>query len=384
MSANENSRKKGGNIWIISKNPKGSGTLNGLSGIARLLSDDLGYETVSFQTQEYSEKFRAAFSQVFNMPQQSLSKHFDQVCHFFKVSSHTLNTKMSWEANQHMFQTYGFPDIMLTDASASPYGDFSLIKPASERLLFPASTFVEASMQYLNWGKYSQKGKQNLVPHHMTQEILDKEAEKLRSTLPIGKPLIAIVIGSPRDETLEAFGKKLEIIQQQHPDALLYFSSCHRTDTESFIKFCASINHPDKRVFDWHSDASANNPYKGFLKAADHMIVVGESHSMVSERLYAGRAAHIYYEPYMGGYEATYYSFQEDGHVINLKTADVSAGLITPSFEPVDVTRDIADALKTEFLQHQSRTSPEIKVRIPGDPRPDHTVSQMIAEASLR
>ena len=170
-----------GLIWIVSKHKRGSGNLNAVRGVARVLGEDMNFQTKEFELDEYL----AALNLQYDIIRDSggttgrLSNTFGRICDHFSISPRNLQLKINWEANQSLFKTHGCPDIVMTDEMGVPFGNHIAIDSTTTGPLFPWRTYVASHMQYLGWGYYTNYAASNLVPHNLTQELLDEEAKKL-------------------------------------------------------------------------------------------------------------------------------------------------------------------------------------------------------------
>lgn len=96
------------------------------------------------------------------------------------------------------------------------------------------------------------------------------------------------------------------------------------------------------------------NPYIGLINEADHIVVGGESLSMLSEPLAVGKPA-IIYEPGM-----SHGKLYKKGLVIDFKacSADTRFDADAPRIKPVNITEDITDRLIGKFQEAVKKHKP--------------------------
>jgi hypothetical protein len=162
-----------------------------------------------------------------------------------------------------------------------------------------------------------------LVSHHLTEDLLATEAKKIRQHYPkIKGELVAVLMGgggyyTPRnyDETAE----KLKDIASHYPDGVTFFlcpSRRTRKDYKSLfnaldessltktlnspIRFLKSLfgkaaqpNKMNVTGVEYEKSIKTYNPYLGLLGAADHIVVTGDSVSLVSESLFTGKNIYL-------------------------------------------------------------------------------------------
>lgn len=85
------------------------------------------------------------------------------------------------------------------------------------------------------------------------------------------------------------------------------------------------------------------NPYVGLLQEADHVIVCGDSRSLISEPLAAGKPVMLY--------EAgkDHIGMKQKGLALEFNTCAAHRAFETGKIKPVNLTEDIADKMAQEF-----------------------------------
>ncbi len=195
-----------------------------------------------------------------------------------------------------------------------------------------------------------------IVPHHITPDVLYKAREKFLARHPALKhPLTAIFMNTkePTEESIQMLADACRAT-----DGSFYFCpSPSRTDphyyerlTEGFAEACkgqnkdviaASIN--DIRLF--------YNPYLGLMDQADHVIVLGESRSVVSEALMNGRPVHVDWQSGTAEYfeERHYAALEKEGYVKYIYGHESGKPLDSTKLAPLNSTEAIADHIVKEF-----------------------------------
>ncbi len=261
-------------------------------------------------------------------------------------------------ASEQYFQDHGLPTAILhTFADRFKHGDAAFSFKGS--ILTPQSVFLSDKLTTTAWDSYLPVHLRSLAPHSRTVDDLRAEAARLHPLLkPDGKPLIAIVIASA--EAIDGVRDSLNNLPHQYPDARFVLSSSPRMSAKKFSEFCQDFSvllsagqKADMIAYNYNSGEPAKNPYAGLLSIADHMIVVGDSASMISERLSAGKSVH--YAPSDGLRPLP------DGPASLIETGKIryfppGGRLATSQFRPVNVTAIIADTLIDQYRQHLETT----------------------------
>ncbi|MGH1376114.1 MAG: ELM1/GtrOC1 family putative glycosyltransferase [Alphaproteobacteria bacterium] len=318
-------------IWVLTETGDMSGRRNALDGVARHLSEDIHHLSI------YDLEVPA-------IPPEN-------------IDAPTMQT--DFNDTQHDIGRHEMPDIILTDLNNFNNGNGQSIESYDNdiEVSFPDTVFVSADMQFLNWENFAQGSDRNLSPHNLTHEQIKNEAHQLQSRLGESSPIIAIMVSeiSPR-ENLEDLQEKLTQITQSHPESDIYLCSAPRTDPDIFNALYQTVQNTDNtvHVYDWKNEQGENNPYIGLLQLAEHMVIVGESHSTLSERLFTGQSAYTYYEhpKEVEDYIRANSNQTNQGQIKDLKTEDISNGLTTDKFPPIDITPAVAQGIQNQYEQH--------------------------------
>jgi hypothetical protein len=111
--------------------------------------------------------------------------------------------------------------------------------------------------------------------------------------------IVALVGGSTHQhslspETARDLGDRLRIFAQRSGGSIAVVNSRRTGDTAT--QAIEKALGPDAHVHKWHPDA-IENPYLGYLAAADVLVVTGDSESMIAEAAAAGKPMYIYALP---------------------------------------------------------------------------------------
>ncbi|MFO1154990.1 MAG: ELM1/GtrOC1 family putative glycosyltransferase [Rhodospirillales bacterium] len=140
---------------------------------------------------------------------------------------------------------------------------------------------------------------ENRTPlHRVTRERLDGDAASWRDRLAhLPKPYVAVVIGGSSgpysfDHAAAArLAEQASALAKELGGSLLVTTSA-RTPLPTVETFCQNVTVPTY-LYRWSKDAR-ENPYFAFLGLADHIVVTGDSMSMLTEACAAGRPVHIF------------------------------------------------------------------------------------------
>ncbi len=319
-------------IWVITETGNVSGRRNALEGVARHLSDNI----------------------------QLISIEDTQATQITPPSDETSAIQSNFHDVQDPLIDEQLPDIILTDLNCYPDISGHTIESydGDMEVNYPNSVFVVGDMQFLNWNSFAPECDLNLSPHNLTEQVISEEAQKLKEHLTTDTPVIAIMISeiSPQ-ESIKDIQNKLTQAIQYHSNADIYLCSAPRTQPDIFKTVCQEINDQAETnvyTYNWQEEQGQNNPYIGLLQHAEHMILVGESHSILSERLFTGQSIYTYYDhpEEVAKHIAAHSNMTDKTHIKDLKTDDISNGLTTVTFAPVDITPLIAQSVEARYEQH--------------------------------
>ncbi len=237
---------------------------------------------------------------------------------------------------------HGNPDIML-----SRYGYYGGMMSSIPPRLLVSSINEGLSDELL--------GESSLVSHHLTPELLAEQGKQFRDNYKeINTPLIAVMMVNVND--IEAFAQRMVSKCAEYKDgATVFICTSRRTHQDNYTKLKTRLEElaAEKGVgdrlkisgynFHEHVGQKSFNPYVGLIEAADHVVVAGESMSMVSEPLAAGKPVYLY-EPGHG-----YSSLKKKGLAIDFNKTAPDTRFDDHRIKPVNITEDIADRLIDKF-----------------------------------
>lgn len=202
----------------------------------------------------------------------------------------------------------------------------------------------------------SEMGRCEVVPHHLTPEILETEGRIFAGEFAeLPRPFIGVSVASPG--MMDDFVLSLASVREAYPEATFFLCGCHRTDSEA-LKLLASklaMALDDERkysviAFDYQAKEKEEgrhnfwNPYKGLLDQADHLIIYGGSASMLSEALSTGKTV----------YTTASMEDRLDGAVRSFWRHPLGAPFKTEAVAPVNLISQCADALINKHAMHKN------------------------------
>jgi hypothetical protein len=236
------------------------------------------------------------------------------------------------KAREMVFDLHGYPDLLLGTGSI-------MIENPKKPILLVETDISEVISSKSSCGK--------VVAHDLTQDELNIEAQKLHDHFPVIKgPLLAVMMGG--GPLCEATAEKLLAAAEQYKEITLFLCPSRRTgDAFKELKHFFDVkteNKPHIHIVgvDYKDMLAGYNPYKGLLGAADHIAVVGNSYSLISEALFVGKTI------YADNSHSEYKRLIWRGHI---KPIHKLAAMPLPTVEkkPIDVTKKIASKLVHEF-----------------------------------
>jgi hypothetical protein len=248
----------------------------------------------------------------------------------------------------------GGPDIMIGSNSALDVDAFP------KRPVLTISSINEVIQ-----GRVTQ-GVCELVPHHLTKEILADARTRFQEVFPDVKgPLVAVMMGG-RFRSEEELAEKLVKIARNYPEITFFLCPSRRTGMSAPV-LAEALERKIRRlqegngVFadqqtpyngkitildaEYGAAIAANgfNPYLGLLGRADHIVVAGESYSLVSEALFTGKNIYLFKEGH------AYKGLHNKGYVQKVAALDENQPFPTRPMEPLDLTRDVAASIVEEY-----------------------------------
>lgn len=219
-------------------------------------------------------------------------------------------------------------------------------------------------------------GRENYVAHNLTEDLLKAEGEEFCKRYPdIKGPLVAIMLGGNASFfDLKRTAKQLSQMVERCDDVNFFICPSIRTngadetlikllskDHKSIFNFFAVPSYikslyADKRnvnILHWpykKEAALSYNPYYGLLDQADHICVLGDSFSLVSEALFTDKPI---YADFMGFH---YQDEVKKGRIIPMDKASPLV-FIDKKFQSINPTRDIAKKIADSYLLKRAEGS---------------------------
>lgn len=208
-----------------------------------------------------------------------------------------------------------------------------------------------------------------LVAHHLTPEIMNEEGALFDAQHPqIKTPIISVMLVDPHDNEMEIdrFAKKITRLMEHYPEATIYLCASRRTEEKNYDTLFSAIearikkegleDHMDLRGYKFSRDGTYN-PYKGLIARSKHIVVWGDSQSMVSEALYGGKTVYLH-----RGINADY--FKQKEYAMNFNALSSDEAPVYQEFEPVNLTDKIADVLLSQSKGDYARDKEKLKLNL--------------------
>jgi hypothetical protein len=215
---------------------------------------------------------------------------------------------------------------------------------------------VKPSIEEHRWNEgYSNARSNNgqgLVSHDLTDAALIDAGVIFRDKVKnIRGSLIGVMLGGAELYGTEPAAKKMsEMVQKMGHDVTFYLCPSLRTgpmyqrlkeDLELFAQY--SETHIQVMGEDYATITAGYNPYHGLLDQAEHLVLLGESGSLVSEALYTKKPLYLGHSPFMAD------ALTAKGHIIEL--SDISNQVFRKAPMPrIDVTAEVAQSIAEEYL----------------------------------
>ena len=186
-------------------------------------------------------------------------------------------------------------------------------------------------------------------PHRLTAERLSAEAAKWEPKLAhLRHPRVAVLLGGSNaiydfDEVAAArLADQLARLCDGGGASLMVTPSRRTGEAQTRIIKDALKDRP---ALVW--DGTGDNPYFGFLGAADAIIVTCDSVNMVGEAAFTGKPVHVVE---MAGHSPKFRRFLDAIYAAGAARPFVGA-LESWEYAPLNATHDIAEAIRTRFAQ---------------------------------
>jgi mitochondrial fission protein ELM1 len=185
-------------------------------------------------------------------------------------------------------------------------------------------------------------------PHRLTRARLDTEAGKWGPKLAhLPHPRVAVLIGGKNSvyDFDEAAAKQLadDLATLADQGAGLMVTASRRTGEAQTEIIRDALKSRSALVW----DGTGDNPYFGFLGAADAVIVTSDSVNMVGEAAFTGKPVHVVE---LSGYSAKFRRFLDAIYMEGAARPFVGA-LESWEYAPLNATHVIAEAIRTRFAQ---------------------------------
>lgn len=200
----------------------------------------------------------------------------------------------------------------------------------------------------------------NLVAHHLTPEILAAAGEEFRIRYPAAEEgtLLAVQCAGLGACDVGTLAQKIVASMAHESTGTVFVCPCHRTveSMQDLLLSCldealAARGLQDRvkvetvRFAALRYDRNAYNPYVGLLARADHIIVAGSSHSLVSEALAVGKRVFLFGDHKASDYMPPYLR----GHLRNFEKWPAARKLESPPQPAYDVTGQIAAGIARAY-----------------------------------
>lgn len=204
-----------------------------------------------------------------------------------------------------------------------------------------------------------------LVAHDLTQDTLLNEAGVFKSHYPdIKGSLVGVLLGGCCCDP-DQLAKQLLLKAEKHEALTFFICPSGRTDFYyqellDEIKVQRGDMFPELTVLgkEYEKCVDGYNPYYGLLGSADHLVLLGESGSMLSEALYTGKPLHVS----KFTRENTERLFAE-GRLIALEQV-TDRPFLSRSIGALDVTKEIALSIARDYeMNKQQRLKNQATVK---------------------
>jgi len=284
------------------------------------------------------------------------------------------------ERLQQFIKEKGMPDILVGHDTSGLF----LQEQKKPLVLFE---YVPESIASITSEKgYTPSQLKGIVAHDLTPEVLETEGQIFREKYKDLKgPLVAVMMGggfSKYDVTKAA--KAMRKVIKNYEEVSVFVCPSRRTN-EKFDQFMDVVEnnvhaplHLDmlmtslKKVFDienrgseisWSNHmqlhgvnyeecVSDYNPYIGLLENADHIVVLGQSQSLISEALFTGKTVMHAAGPHCELHSELY----DMGVIKDLKDIVRKGEFDTQEIKPISTVYESAEKLAAEYIDELKRS----------------------------
>jgi len=194
---------------------------------------------------------------------------------------------------------------------------------------------------------------QGLVAHDLTDAALAEAGLVFQNKVEnIHGSLIGVLLGGVISSGVDTAARSMSVMaERMGHDVTFYLCPSRRTGGMydhyiSYLKKMAKYSRIDMQVMGMPYEEIANggyNPYLGLLDQADHLALLGESGSLISEALYTKKPLYMSAPPFMAD------SLVAQGHIVDLcgTSEQVFRKVLMPR---IDVTIGVAKSIAEEYL----------------------------------
>jgi uncharacterized protein len=192
------------------------------------------------------------------------------------------------------------------------------------------------------------------VPSHITKETLASAKTAWQSRLSwMPQPLTLVILGGDslhnlyRPDFAADFGTRLRAAIQKTGGSML-ITTTRRTPKDQVLSALVNeLRGLTIQIYDWHRDQDIDNPYIGGLAMASHVVASGDSMSMLSDVVLAGKPLYIHAP--MNSVLPEHSRLIEDLYVQGKARPFTGKELKSWDYLPVDVAADIAAEVRKRF-----------------------------------
>lgn len=253
------------------------------------------------------------------------------------------------------YRDTGVPDIIFSRMHHCHYKPEIIAGDAPKQKLTKPYVISEINEDLSKRTRFSS----SLVSHHITPALLVEHGEKLLETYPgIKSNLITVMMADA-----EYFGLAENLFSRLKDvkDASIFVCSGRRTDSGSLNLMMDSLRYEldqsgrENEINLLHYDFRGNlnsdafNPYIGLIDKSDHIIICGDSYSIVSETLCKQQAV------YMSGHNMffmDYMPLMKDGLVKIFNTANKHEALVKTPINVPNTTEATANRVISGYKRH--------------------------------
>lgn len=209
-----------------------------------------------------------------------------------------------------------------------------------------------------------------IVSHHLTPEILKEEGALFDAQHPnIKKPIMAVMLVDPNSqEDINTIAPKLAKLMSHYEEATIYLCGSRRTYApnqralylaiQKEIEKLGKTDTVDVREHQFNQNIGYN-PYLGLIARSSHFLIWGDSRSMLSEALYAGKTV---YHHNMGGALKDHDKLENSNQAFDIHYIDENRKPFFQEFEPYNTSEIIARKI-IENGEEQIRAQKDDEIR---------------------